>query len=310
MPPHAPLIVDMDDTLLRTDTLLESALMLVALRPWEALRPAIWLWRGGRAGLKRQLAECVTLAADTLPVNEPVLAWLRDERSHGRVVHLVSAADQSIVDSVAARFGIFDSALGSDGHVNLSGAAKLAAIRRLVGPRFSYAGDSRRDLPVWEGGGTAVLVGDVDARRAALSPHVVVERTFPSRPAGWRVYARAFRLHQWSEEPVAVRGRAVGRRRDRRCPVAMAGFVVFGLMASATYLLNDMLDLPHDRLHRSKRHRPFASGAMSLRTGFLAVGVLGAAAGLLLLWLPLDFALATGLYLVTTLAYSLTSSDG
>ena len=300
-----PLVVDMDDTLLRTDTLVESCLMLVSQRPWVAAMPPIWLWQGGRAGLKRRMAEHVTLATDTLPANEAVLAWLTGEHAAGRELFLVSAADQSVVDAVAARFGIFAAALGSDGRVNLSGTNKLAAIHTLVGTRFSYAGDSRRDLPVWEGGGTAVLVGDVGRLRRALAPGVVVERTFPAEAAGWRVWLRALRVHQWTKNLLLLVATLLGGDVARDLPLASLGFLVFGLMASATYLLNDMLDLPHDRLHRSKRRRPFASGTLPLPQGFVAIAALAAMAASLLTLLPREFALATGLYLVTTLAYSL-----
>jgi hypothetical protein len=50
-----PLCVDLDGTLVESDTLLENVLRLVKLRPLQALRMPIWLWRG-RAHLKREVA--------------------------------------------------------------------------------------------------------------------------------------------------------------------------------------------------------------------------------------------------------------
>jgi 4-hydroxybenzoate polyprenyltransferase len=51
-------------------------------------------------------------------------------------------------------------------------------------------------------------------------------------------------------------------------------FVVFCLIASAIYLINDMLDLEADRRHPTKRYRPLASGELSLWHGAAMVIVL------------------------------------
>jgi 4-hydroxybenzoate polyprenyltransferase len=61
-----------------------------------------------------------------------------------------------------------------------------------------------------------------------------------------------------------------------RAGVAIASllaFLAFGLCASATYILNDLLDIEADRRHHSKRRRPFAAGDLSAQSG-VAVAVL------------------------------------
>ena len=45
---------------------------------------------------------------------------------------------------------------------------------------------------------------------------------------------------------------------------ALEGFIAFGLLASATYLLNDLWDLREDRQHWSKKSRPLAAGEMQI----------------------------------------------
>lgn len=47
------------------------------------------------------------------------------------------------------------------------------------------------------------------------------------------------------------------------------GFVAFSLIASAVYVLNDLVDASHDRNHPDKRNRPVASGAINLRQGVI-----------------------------------------
>ncbi|GHU06678.1 hypothetical protein FACS1894158_13880 [Betaproteobacteria bacterium] len=83
-------------------------------------------------------------------------------------------------------------------------------------------------------------------------------------------------------------------------------FFAFGACASSVYLLNDLLDLPDDRQHPSKRHRPLAAGSLSIVTALWLVPVLLAGAFVLsALALPPGFVMALGAYYLLTLAYSM-----
>src|SRR6185312_2657293 len=74
-------------------------------------------------------------------------------------------------------------------------------------------------------------------------------------------YLRALRPHQWLKNLLlflpALAGHEYGER--TLVPVLVA-FASFSFGASSMYVLNDWVDLPHDRAHPEKRHRPFAAG--------------------------------------------------
>ena len=57
--PHRPLVVDLDGTLIATDTLWECLVVLLRQRPWDVARTPLWLL-GGRASFKRRIAERVS----------------------------------------------------------------------------------------------------------------------------------------------------------------------------------------------------------------------------------------------------------
>jgi len=81
-------------------------------------------------------------------------------------------------------------------------------------------------------------------------------------------------------------------------------FFSFSFGASAVYVLNDLLDLEADRHHPEKRHRPFASGRLPLRAGYVLIPLLLAASLGLAALLPREFAFTLVAYFVATSLYS------
>ncbi len=87
--------------------------------------------------------------------------------------------------------------------------------------------------------------------------------------------------------------------------LSLMAFVLFSATASIIYIINDILDRDRDRLHHKKKHRPIASGAISvpsaITTAIIALGILVPTA----LGLPLKFGFCLAMYFVMNLAYSL-----
>lgn len=57
-------------------------------------------------------------------------------------------------------------------------------------------------------------------------------------------------------------------------------FVAYSFVASSVYCFNDINDLEADRRHPVKRHRPIASGALSVRTAWLLMALMLALAAI------------------------------
>ncbi|MCW5632881.1 MAG: UbiA family prenyltransferase [Rubrivivax sp.] len=302
-----PLCVDCDGTLIRSDLLHEAVLALVKTRWWLVFALPWWLLRG-RAHLKRQVARHVRLDAATLPYHEPLVAWLREERARGRRLVLATAADRSLADGVAAHLGLFDEVLASERGVNLAGAAKGRELARRFGEHgFDYAGDSRRDLDVWRHAGGAIVVGPAAGTLAAAAGGVApLLHVFDRGAAHLADYLRALRLHQWLKNLLVLLPALSAHRIGEAATlgVSLAALLAFGLAASGVYVLNDLLDLPSDRRHARKRHRPFASGRVPVAHGAVMVPGLLAAAAAVALTLPPLFQGVLLLYLSVTTAYS------
>ena len=119
-----PLVVDLDGSLLKSDTLHEGLVALINQCPSAALRVVRALFMRGRAAMKAEVSLSSQVDIATLPLREDFLTWLTLQAGAGRKLHLVSAADESIVAKIASRVGIFTSWVGSDGVTNLKGSHK------------------------------------------------------------------------------------------------------------------------------------------------------------------------------------------
>jgi len=119
-------------------------------------------------------------------------------------------------------------------------------------------------------------------------------------------WAKALRLHQWLKNILVFVPLLTG---DTGLSLASVGpllvaFLAFSLLASATYIVNDLLDLPSDRGHPRKARRPIAAGRIPITQAALASLVCALAAAVLCLWLPPLFAVVLCAYWVLTTIYS------
>lgn len=122
---------------------------------------------------------------------------------------------------------------------------------------------------------------------------------------------RLVRPHQWVKNLfVALPLFFSGSLLDLWCWwQTFVAFLSFSLAASAIYCLNDILDAGEDRRHPVKRHRPVASGNVSVGAAYCAMGilVLGALAVCCMLAGGRTYALMAiiGIYLALNVAYCL-----
>lgn len=304
-----PLVLDVDGSLLRTDLLIEATLAYLRKHGADAWKILAWAWQG-RATLKRYLALHSGLDTATLPVNKELAEYARAEHGAGRKVGIATAADEIFARQLAERFDFIDFVIASDGTVNLKGQAKSDALSAKFGGAFSYAGNDRADLPVWSAAERIVLVAA--APRTALAAQRLgkpIETTFVKPQLGLTGWMKALRVHQWAKNalifiPLLLSGLMTDMSAWGNAAVA---FVALSIVASATYLANDIWDVADDRKHWSKCNRPIASGTLPITTA-AAIAVGGLIGGLLLaaFFGPPAMVLVLLGYVALTMAYSLT----
>jgi len=306
-----PLFVDLDDTLLLGDSLIEDAVSLARARPLAFLAALASLGQG-KARLKQSIANGLAEPRAYL-ANPAVLEHLSQARAEGRTIVLATAADRKTAEEAAALYGPFDGIIASDGLVNAKGDGKLAAIESWLAENgatdgFDYIGDCAADRPIWRAaaGAWVVAASESDARDKAGD--VAVAGWLPRRKATAKDYLRAMRIKQWVKNALVLLPLFLSHQWGdvEKVLACIVTLIAFSLVASATYIWNDILDIPADRAHPRKRERPVASGAISIPSALaLSLGCLAVAAGASLIAGGWSLILVLLGYCVATVSYSL-----
>ena len=301
-----PLCVDLDGTLIRTDLLLESLLLLLRQNFLYLFAVPFWAF-SGKAVLKHRIAKKIVFDPAAIPYNKELLAWIREQKALGRYTVLATASHRDFAASVGGYLGCFDEILASNERLNLSGEAKRAALVARFGERgFDYAGNSSKDLCVWAGCDRRIVVHASGAVLGKAQKQGSVGQVFPKPKTGLKVWLRAARVHQWVKNilvcvPLMTSHRFSDAAAIRNVAVL---FFSFSTCASVIYIINDLLDLPSDRAHSRKSSRPFACGELSILQGLGLGFVMAAVSILLAAFLPAPAQFVLVCYFSLTLLYS------
>ncbi len=306
-----PIVVDLDGTIIRSDTLVESLVRLIANSKIYLFYIPFWIFNG-KAFFKKKISEKVSLNYKLLPYEEELIDFLRLERAGGRKIILATGAHKSIADMVSKHLNLFDEIYATDTE-NLIGTKKADVLVKRFGYQgFDYAGNASADLPIWKVCRAAIAINvspRVLKKLANIKPKTL-DTTFVKDNFYFKrisVILQAIRIKQWIKNSLIFVPLVLSQvyADSQNIFYSVIAFMAFSLCASSAYLLNDLIDLDSDRQHKYKKFRPFAFGSLSPLDGFiLAAGLLfaGFFIGSLL---NSSFVLILTAYYLFTVLYSL-----
>lgn len=302
-----PLIIDLDGTLILTDSLHETLLILIKECPYSIFR-LIKIWFQGKAKFKKFVYEQVGYKADKMPYRSEIIDYILQEKLKGRRIYLATAAYKGIADKTADFINYFDGVIATDAELNLKGIRKLEAIQQKIGQNFIYAGDSDADIVIWKKSCGAIIVGDKVKKltKKIQNENIPIIKHFGNSDFNLATWLKAIRLHQWLKNillfvPLLTAFEFYDLHKLYTIVVA---FLAFSLGASATYIFNDLWDLQNDRDHVNKKLRPFAAGNLSIVQGIKASIILLISAILIAIYVSWSFLGIFLLYLLITTLYS------
>lgn len=307
---QVPLVVDLDGTLLRTDTLLEGMRYIFFHNPLLFLKYITnFLIKemrggGGRLTLKWDLTPWILHGVGRYPLNQGVCNLLCQAAQAGRPVYLATGSTLPVALAMAKRCGFFTSVFASSRECNLIGEEKARLLVDTFGRKgFDYIGDSLCDIPVWKVSRRAMVVGASPALKENLPLTHIPPASSESKLG---IVAKAARLHQWVKNLLVFVPMVTAHAfTEKALGESLLAFFALCFCASAIYVVNDVLDIDDDRAHPKKVERPFASGTLSLKYAPLGVTVLILFSFLFASFLSSRFILFMLAYFVSSICYSL-----
>ena len=300
---EVPLFVDLDGTYTKTDLLFESFIAAIKKKPLIIFKCIYWLMRG-IAALKYNLSKYAEINTSTLPLNREFLLFLKQEKKNGRKLYLATASNEKYAKAIVNNTNLFDGYISSCEKVNLKGRHKLKKIIE-VSERFAYAGNDSVDFEIFEKAEESILVNPSTNAKKKAKKHTV-DKVFDNNTISSKKWLKQLRIYQWLKNllifvPLVVSG---GFTSISNVVTIAIAFFAFCLLASSTYILNDLLDLESDRLHTRKKNRPLAAGSISIKSAIFAALCLFFISLLTSLSLSNEFSLVLFAYLFLTLFYS------
>lgn len=283
-----PLVIDGDSTLSHASLLINALLVYLKPAPFLIVRALGWLLRG-RRHLERKLVEAGVASQLVLPIDPGLAAFAVRAAAKGRALHLTTARRSPLLEEVAARQSMLVDTSDAAPPCGEAGVVDHAAGRRGVVEVV------RRGMPPDGAGGSG------------RGPEATLLAARFTKPSVLRELRRGLRPHQCVKNfivfvPLILGGHLADLADLQRTLLA---FVALTLVASGTYLINDVWDVADDRKHWSKRDRPIASGRLSIATALAAaLPIIGLGMTLGMLVSPRTAAMLL-VYLGVTLAYTL-----
>jgi 4-hydroxybenzoate polyprenyltransferase len=150
-----------------------------------------------------------------------------------------------------------------------------------------------------------MMTGQQDASTGSLETSLSAESAVRRRST-LRALVETLRPQQWVKNGFIFAALIFSQSLTRwdRCRQVLLAALVFCLVSSAAYILNDILDASEDRHHPTKKLRPIASGRLSAKTAAIVGAILGGS-GLIAAWrLNTSFFAIVVTYLALNVLYS------
>lgn len=301
-------VVDLDGTLVMTDTLFECFFLFLKSQPHRLLILFIYLFRG-KAAFKTFLTRSIRglINFKTLPYHPALLSWLRAQKKQGAKIYLATASHMEIANGVASHLKLFDGIFATQ-KINLNGTAKRDCLIKAFGKGgYEYIGNAKIDKPIWYEASRIYVTNPELGVLAAVRKIGKFEYIFENRASYLFNLFKLLRVHQWAKNALIFLPLIAAHRFYDLDLLShsLVAFLSFSFCASSAYMINDLLDLQDDREHMTKYLRPIASGQFSILHACFFIALLLASSFYMAgLFLPKLYTLILLIYFLLTLNYS------
>ncbi len=304
---NIPIVTDLDNTLLLTDTLWEGLFVNIKKNPF-IIFTIIWYIVNKKLLKLKKLISDNSENISLYPLNPSVVKYLLDQKKLGRKIFLATATPYPIALEIAKNINIFSDVYASTENNNLKGIEKAKLLEEKFGKKgFDYIGDSKTDLPVFNSANKAIIYGSKTLFHNVLkiNPNTITLNYTIDLTNIFNSILSEIRVKQWIKNILVFVPQVLAHDFSLYSfSLSFLAFLSISFAASFIYIINDVLDLPNDRKHPIKSTRPFASGKLKLQYAPILSTVIISLSFLFATFLPFRFSLYLVLYIIITLIYS------
>ena len=299
------IVYDLDGTLIYNDLSMDLCIIYLKEKGLVGLIHLIlWIFRG-KLYLKNRLAlNCLEkLNVEFLPYTSVLETRMNCVSEN---VLIASGSHQLVVDKIAKKLKVSENSIGSGELGNLVGKRKAEVLTDKFGNDFAYVGNSNQDIEVWK---VAKFCFAYNASESTIKKAEMQGVHFQSvslKPSIFHPLFKSLRMHQWTKNLLLILPALLNIQfyESFWIPSLFFMFIGFSLVASSTYLVNDLLDISSDRAHTKKKSRAFASGSVSIPQGGVAIFTLFSFGLIFCSFSNIFVALGAIFYAISSLLYS------
>ena len=302
-----PLCVDLDGTLVFSDTLQENLIKLLLHKPEYIFVIPFWFLKG-IAFLKHKIASEIELKYSLLPYNIKIIEYIKQKKRSGCKIYLSTGANEKIALGVSKYLKCFDDIFASNEILNNVGKTKAEILIKKFGyQKFDYIGNSNNDIPALQSSKKGLLVNANKKTIIKVNKNLNIKTTVQKKNITIYSVLNLLRIHQWVKNLLLFLPIIAAHQLHNLDNVAnlIIAFFSFGFCASAIYIINDLYDLENDRIHEIKRKRPFANGSISILTGLILIPILLTGSLLIGYFINQSFFICLIIYIIITTFYTI-----
>lgn len=261
-----PVIFDLDGTIIRSDITHELCIKHIKSQKIIGIfQLLIWIFKGKNV-LKQKLDDKYADLYDVtqLPYN---IDLIENKDFENKKKYLISGSPKNVVKRVSNFLKIFEDSHGSSIDINLTGNNKASYLEDTFPEGFIYVGNSLADISIWKKSVQAFTVNNSKSLTKKAKANGIDLNILDSiKHNSIFDVLKSLRMHQWSKNILLLAVPFMNLQFFETAWIStlFITFISLSLVASSTYLFNDLFDIDSDRAHRSKKHRPLAAGGLSI----------------------------------------------
>ena len=302
----APLVIDFDGTYIKSDTTWELCLTHIKKFHIIGIFQLIFFLFKSKANLKEKLAK---LHKDNYLFenifNEDIKSFHCYKNSKSK--YIVSGSSDIILKKILKSNIEFKDTKGSSSNLNLIGKNKAKYLTELFPDGFDYIGNSSDDLPVWKVAKKSYGYNVSKSLINKAKKNNIQLNVLKLKSNNFLPILKTLRFHQWIKNLLIFFAALLNLKSISLEDIfaLTIGFFAFGLIASSTYIFNDLFDIQEDRISKKKNNRPIPSGKLSIPFCLLLMFLLFLIGSLIGFYLNLYFFIMLETYVILSIGYSL-----